>query len=73
MAAAGPSGKSSFEPAPPQPLFETHLPAAGRSSVFEYDVTADGKRFFLTANEVRGSVSVPPLTVVVNWDAGLKN
>jgi hypothetical protein len=67
--------KPSFEPETPQPLFDVRLPVMGRSSVFEYDVTADGKRFLLT-NEVGfatgRSTSVPPLTAVVNWDAGLK-
>jgi hypothetical protein len=36
---------------------------------FEYDVTADGKRFLL---DTAGGDSAPVLNVVVNWDAGLK-
>jgi eukaryotic-like serine/threonine-protein kinase len=66
---SGPGNRLAVEPAAPQPLFAVHLPIPGRSSAFEYDVTADGKRFLIDA-EV--SESVPPLTAVVNWDAGLK-
>jgi Tol biopolymer transport system component len=62
--------KRSFEPAAPQPLFEAHL-AQVSAPLFEYDVTADGKRFLL--NTVAGSLAaVPLLNVVVNWDVGLK-
>jgi serine/threonine protein kinase len=63
--------KSSFEPEAPRPLFETHLIALGYSVVFEYDVTADGKRFLIDT-DLGGGADVPPLNVVVNWDAGLK-
>jgi hypothetical protein len=37
---------------------------------FQYDVTADGKRFLV--NTTRGAEAAPSLTVVANWDAGLK-
>jgi Tol biopolymer transport system component/predicted Ser/Thr protein kinase len=67
-AALGP--KLMFEPGTPQPLFETHLAQTGRGGVFEYDVTPDGKRFLLDST-VEGSTAAP-LTVVVNWAAGLK-
>jgi len=67
-----PGNKAPLEPGAPQPLFEAHLPLPGRmTTVFEYDVTADGKRFLLDA-EGGGSALAPPLTAVVNWDAGLK-
>ncbi|HEV2199809.1 MAG TPA: protein kinase [Bryobacteraceae bacterium] len=63
--------KPSFEAGAPQPLFEARLAQSGRDVVFEYDVTADGKRFLLdTVGD--GSASAPVLTVVSNWDAGLK-
>jgi len=38
--------------------------------VHQYDVTADGKRFLVTTTAA--GASAPPLTVVVNWTAGLK-
>jgi hypothetical protein len=37
---------------------------------FPYDVTADGQRF-LVALQPEGRSGIP-LTVVMNWDAGLK-
>jgi Tol biopolymer transport system component len=65
-----PGTKSSFEPETPQPLFDAHFRPA--SPLFEYDVTADGKRFLINTNAGSGPASVPPLTVEVNWDARLK-
>jgi serine/threonine protein kinase len=61
--------KLSFEPATPQPLFETHLAQPPANNVFEYDVTRDGKRFLLDST---GSASGPTLNVEVNWQSGLK-
>ena len=66
-AVSGP--KPVFEPGTPQPLFETHLAQTLRGGVFEYDVTPDSKRFLLDST-VGGSTAAP-LTVVVNWSAGL--
>jgi Tol biopolymer transport system component len=63
--------KASLEPEVPQPLFEVHLAQTSTRFAFEYDVTADGKRFLLATNN-NGSVSAPPLTAVVNWEAGLR-
>ncbi len=60
--------KPSFEASAPVPLFDTHivdLPVA-----FDYDVTADGKRFLVTTKNAAGYAE--PLNVVVNWNAGLK-
>jgi len=61
------NGKSgSFEVGAVKPLFQTH--ATG--SRYEYDVTADGQRFLInTAPEQTASA---PVTVVLNWTAGLK-
>ena len=70
--AALPSGrvaKSSFQVGTPEPLFETHLIGGPN---LKYDVTVDGKRFVLATLTGSGSVSAPLLTMVVNWDAGLK-
>jgi hypothetical protein len=71
MVKATPETKPSFEPGPPEPLFEAHLAPSPSSGFFQYDVTSDGKRFLL--DTVDGDrVSVPTLNVVVTWDAGLK-
>jgi hypothetical protein len=63
-----------FEPGVPQPLFEAHLAPSPSNAHFQYDVTADGKRFLLaTAGTIGGGpTSTPMLNVVVNWDAGLR-
>ena len=43
---------------------------SGREVGFQYyDVTADGNRFLVNTNNLAAS---PPLTMVVNWTAGLK-
>jgi serine/threonine protein kinase/Tol biopolymer transport system component len=53
-----------FDAGSPAALFETPIGA-----IFD-DVTADGKRFLLTAPV--GPSSSAPFTVVLNWTAGLK-
>jgi Tol biopolymer transport system component len=63
--------KPSFQPGTSRPLFEAHLANNSIIGTSEYDVTADGKRF-LIASPFAGAASVPPLTVVVNWDATAK-
>ena len=60
----------SLETGIPVPLFECHLMNPG-TNLFQYDVTADGKRF-LAVTDVAAFESSPPLTVVANWNAGLK-
>jgi hypothetical protein len=55
----------------PEVLFEVRLARAPNNPLFEYDVTADGKRFLLDT-VASGVMSVPLLTVEVHWDAGLK-
>jgi hypothetical protein len=67
------AAKPSFEPGAPLALFESHiLSTPGTSTVFQYDVTADGKRFLVnTVASTQGGAS-PPLTVWVNWTAGMK-
>ena len=68
-AVAGP--KPSFETGAPVPLFEARIAAASPNvAPFQYDVTADGKRFLVDTYSI--SASGLPLTVVVNWTAGLK-
>ena len=62
------SGKgSSFEVGAVKPLFDTRVFTGLR---YPYDVAADGQRFLV--NTVPGQASSAPVTVVVNWTAGLK-
>jgi Tol biopolymer transport system component/predicted Ser/Thr protein kinase len=64
--------KPSFEPGAPVALFDTRMVSGGPGDVvFEYDVTADGKRFLINTAGGAGATS-PPLTVVANWNAGVK-
>jgi serine/threonine protein kinase len=62
---------SIFEAGAATPLFQTRRRVAVSSTdTFSYDVSADGQRF-LVSNDV-GEVTSSPLTVVLNWTAGLK-
>ena len=65
-----PGPPAAFQAAAPEPLFDARLPGfAPGYPLNYYDVTADGKRFLLT---VSGGEQDAPLTVVVNWLAGVK-
>jgi hypothetical protein len=67
-ASGGP--KPAFEAGTPVALFDAQMAHNTNNTTFEYDVTADGKRFLINTD---GKVSSsPPLTVVVNWNAGSK-
>jgi len=61
---------TAFEAGTPHSLFELDPIYAPFSGRFAYQPTADGKRFLILAN-VSGAVG-PPITVVLNWQAGLK-
>jgi Tol biopolymer transport system component len=56
----------SFQAGVPKPLF-TMPPNAG-----PWDVTADGKRFLAAVPLQAQQNANPPITVVLNWEAGLK-
>ncbi len=60
-----------LEATAPQPLFDTRVPfiAAGFNN-FAYAVAADGKRFLVASTGVEAAET--PLTVEVNWLAGVK-
>ncbi len=58
---------SSFEVGAAKPLFDT---AAVQGYGYTYDVTADGQRFLIDTGPEHEVTE--PLTVVVNWPAGLK-
>jgi len=66
LMAASVNGKgSSFEVGAVKPLFE-----APRVGGYHYDVTADGQRFLV--NKAPEQTASVPITVVVNWTAGLR-
>jgi Tol biopolymer transport system component len=60
----------SFHAGTPVALFDAHL--ATTNAAFNYDVSADGKRFLAVTNASAASQTAsgpPPLTVRVNWNA----
>jgi serine/threonine protein kinase len=63
-----------FTPSVPKVLFPASISGGGAvSNVTRYDVTGDGRKFLIAS--VQGSESGPPsapITVVLNWQAGLK-
>lgn len=60
--------KPAFEAGPPVALFDAHMVHDSNDVLFQYDVSADGKRFLIDTTGASGSPSSPPLTVVVNWN-----
>jgi eukaryotic-like serine/threonine-protein kinase len=67
MAAAVNGKGESFDVGGVKPLFGTHSAGGGR---YRYDVSADGQRFLINT-ALQQSISAP-ITVVLNWTAGLK-
>ena len=67
MAAAVNGKGGSFEVGAVKPLFGTHTSGGGRD---RYDVSADGQRFLIST--VPEQVASAPITIVLNWAAGLK-
>jgi eukaryotic-like serine/threonine-protein kinase len=63
---------ASFEAGTPEALFQTHIYGMAPNASFsqQYDVTADGRRFLLNLD--LSETNATPLTVVLNWTAGLK-
>jgi len=64
--------RPSFEAGDPVPLFDAHMVFPANSTQFQYDVTADGRRFLIDTTGDSGAAATPPFTVVVNWNAGAK-
>jgi eukaryotic-like serine/threonine-protein kinase len=70
LMAAAVSGKgTSFEVGAVEPLFEAPRLIGNR---YQYDVSADGQRFLVNTGSDQATLASAPITVVVNWTAGLK-
>ena len=69
-ASGGP--KPTFEAGTPVALFEAHMVHPAIDTNFEYDVTADGKRFLINTVSGPTATSSSPLIVVVNWNVESK-
>jgi eukaryotic-like serine/threonine-protein kinase len=67
MAAAVNDKGANFEVGAVKPLFEARFVTGGRN---QYAVSADGQRFLI--NTVPEQAASAPITVVLNWTAGLK-
>ena len=63
-----------FEAGEPKALFDPQLLVRDSAEVYvHYDVTADGKRFLVNSlNSAADGPAEAPITVVVNWLAGVK-
>jgi hypothetical protein len=59
-----------FESEVPHALFDPQI-TGGAISTFRYDLTPDGQRFLVNATPPAESKSPEPITVLVNWEAGL--
>ena len=67
LMAAEANGKgASFEVGAVKPLFDMRAAAGG----YRYDVSADGQRFLV--NSLPAQSAAAPITVVLNWTAGLQ-
>ena len=68
LMAASVNGKGTgFEVGAVKPLFATRIVFGGD---YQYDVSADGQRFLIDTSPEQATLA--PITVVLNWTAGLK-
>jgi hypothetical protein len=61
---------STFTPGAPQVLFDVRTSSAVTQTYYMYDVLQDGQRFIVATG--RQEVETAPVTVVLNWTAGLR-
>lgn len=64
---------ASFEHGAPHELFKAPVRGGGpQAYALHYDVSPDGQRFLIIAQSATGDAASPPITVVLNWLAGVK-
>lgn len=68
---ATPGSVAFFEAGTPFALFDAHISRNADDRYFQYDVTADGKRFLITTGS-GGTKTERSLTIVTNWLAATK-
>jgi hypothetical protein len=61
----------SVQPGTPHALFDAKV--TGSAPLFRYDVTRDGKRFLMVSPGLESTLAPVPITIVMNWQEGLKN
>ena len=69
MAAAVEASQRKFEVKNVRPLFRVSLAPEARERSGSFDVSGDGTHFLINASSDEAQ---PPITLVLNWDAGLK-
>jgi Tol biopolymer transport system component/tRNA A-37 threonylcarbamoyl transferase component Bud32 len=70
MAVAVKPSATGLQMGAPVALFDAHLLIALSSARFNYDVTRDGQQFYLLARDE--TVRANPVTILVDWQSGLK-
>jgi serine/threonine protein kinase len=66
-----PASSQTVEPGRPVALFETHIGGAVQGfNKQQYVVSSDGQRFLMNVSADQATTA--PITVLVNWTAGLK-
>jgi hypothetical protein len=68
------AASGTFQAGIPRALFAAPIWGGGAiNNVTRYDVTADGKKFLINSLPAETTAAPsPPITVVLNWEAGLK-
>ncbi|SPE38254.1 Serine/threonine protein kinase [Candidatus Sulfopaludibacter sp. SbA6] len=68
------TASGAFQPGIPKALFAAPIwGGATTNNVTRYDVTADGNKFLINSLPTETTAAPPsPITVVLNWEAGLK-
>jgi hypothetical protein len=70
MAVGVKTSPAGFAAGVPVPLFDSRLVIPRSVARFCYDVTRDGQQFYLLARDE--TVKSNPVTVLVDWQSGLK-
>jgi serine/threonine protein kinase len=68
----GSGSSGAFEPGAPQPLFRIEPVAANPTAGIPYMPAANGERFLVNVQAGGEGTQAPPITLVLNWTAGLK-
>jgi len=68
----GSGSSGAFEPGAPQQLFRIEPVGAAPTASSPYQPTANGERFLVNVQAGGEGTQAPPITVVLNWTAGLK-
>jgi Tol biopolymer transport system component len=68
----GSGSTGAFEPGAPQPLFRIEPGATTPTATTPYMPAANGARFLVNVQAGGEGTQAPPITVVLNWTAGLK-